>query len=150
MSAFICLLGWSSSISFVTTCLYQAYFQLFLASRPGCAQDVCIIVGTSFQTLAKVSNYPSIVHHCHSMLLFGGSRSTVLARWTAGQQVVWLILNLGHASFQNHLIRPSCPCLGCALNTIRLFFHSFIHSLLSTIYGQFEENHSLLIVIQVG
>ena len=48
-----------------------------------------------------------------------------VACWTTGQQVNLLYLHMGHGSYQNHFISPSCPrpriapqCSMVALNTI--------------------------------
>ena len=49
----------------------------------------------------------------------GGSHSTVVVCWTAGQQVKQWILHLRHNSYQNYLVSSGCPCLEYSLTVLQ-------------------------------
>ena len=53
-----------------------------------------------------------------TLLNLWGSRSTLVARWTAGQQAERSILHLRHVSRKIHLISPGYPLLSISLQCL--------------------------------
>ena len=63
------------------------------------------------------------------IILEGSSHCTLMVCWTAGQQVEWWILHLGHDSYQNNSLAQVFRSLvhPCTVRNYGLKYHSFIH-----------------------
>ena len=88
--AFITVHSWYYRVSTKPLPKIHSFDRGFHLIRSGCLRPSIALTVQN-----RGLKHQSFIH------LIGGSHSTVVVWWTAGQQVEWLILYLGHDSYQN-------------------------------------------------